>query len=310
MVLIAQVGVAMRQLSNCLVCGGTDFKEYAASTFGGGAREAPEFFLAHRTQVAHGRIVTCASCGFRFTNPQFEPGEYDQIYEAAGSKGSNIPVETADMRRFHRLAGFVRDDAGSGRFLDFGCGRGGFLSAMDDPSGVGFEVGPEGAHQAGRSTILTGRFFDLLGQKPFLKGGFDFITAFDVFEHLPDLDRYVGALGGLLKTGGRLIVTVPDVGSWMATVSGRRWNMYLLEHLWFFDEKTLAAFMARLGFRRTQSRKVPYDASLGHIARRLAHTYSAKAAAFAPRLPEVILPVPAGVMYGVFERTAAAAEDK
>ena len=258
--------------------------------------------MANRKQVAHGRIVTCASCGFRFTDPQFEPAEYDEIYKAAaGPESSDIPIDAADMRRFRRLVGFVRRDGASGRFLDFGCGRGGFLAAMDDPSGVGFEVGAVGTHAVGRSTIFTGKFFDMLGEKPLLQGTFDFITAFDVFEHLPDLDGYVRALRRLLTPQGRLIVTIPDVGSWMATLSGRRWNMYLLEHLWFFDEKTLAAFMARAGFRQTNSRKVPYDASLGHIARRLAHTYATNAGSLARSLPEVILPVPAGVMYGVFE---------
>jgi hypothetical protein len=118
----------------------------------------------------------------------------------------------------------------------------------------------------------------------------------------PILTNNLHALGRLLVPDGRLVVTVPDAGSWMATLSGRRWNMYLLEHLWFFDESTLTAFMARAGFRQTCSRKVSYDASLAHIMRRLAQTFAPAAAPFGRALPEIILPVPAGVMYGVFER--------
>ena len=121
---------------------------------------------------------------------------------------------------------------------------------MNDQAGLGFEVGELGTHTVGPSRIMTGRFFDLLGRRPFAGRAFDFITAFDVLEHLPNLDKYLHALGQLLVPGGRLIVTIPDAGSWMAMLSGRRWNMYLLEHLWFFDESTLMAFMARAGFRQ------------------------------------------------------------
>ncbi len=151
--------------------------------------------------------------------------------------------------------------------------------------------------------IVTGKFANLLGREPFLNGAFDLITAFDVFEHLPNLDSYLQALTRLLAPGGRLVVTVPDVGSRMAALSGRRWNMYLLEHLWYFNEKTLAALMARFGFQQMRLRQVPYDASLAHIARRLTHTYAPAVNSLSKFLPEIILPVPAGVMYGVFERS-------
>jgi SAM-dependent methyltransferase len=296
----------MRQLSECVVCGGKEFTEYAASTFVGGVSEASQHFLAHRKSVARGRIVSCRSCGFRFTNPQFDPSEYDEIYKAAPRRGpSDQPMDNADMQRFRRLARYIREDVGrGGRFLDFGCGKGGFLTAMNDPAGLGFEVGDSGTRTEGGYTIVTGKFFQLLGDEPLLDGAFDYITAFDVFEHLPDLDKYVQALRRLLAPGGRLVVTVPDLGSWMAAITGRRWSMYLLEHLWFFDKTTLASFMARAGFRETQFRKVPYDASLAHIARRFSHTYAPAVASLSRSLPEMIVPVPAGILYAVYESSS------
>src|SRR5690606_15067325 len=108
------------------------------------------------------------------------------------------------------------------------------LEAMDSPDGLGFEVGEPGSRQAGPSPIITGRFLDLVGTAPF-DTPFDFVTSFDVFEHLPDLDRYLEALHGQIRPGGSLIVTVPDAGSWASRLTRERWNMYLLEHLWFFN---------------------------------------------------------------------------
>ena len=178
----------MRCLAECLVCSGTDFKIYAESTYSAGPQNAAQYFLANRRGVVHGKIVKCKTCGFKFTNPQFEAGEYEEIYNAApGPDGSHIDMEKADSRRFGRLARYVRGDVGEGaRFLDFGCGRGGFLTAMNDPLGTGFEVGEPSTYMVGPSRVTTGRFFDVAGRAPFKDGAFDFITSFDVFEHLPN----------------------------------------------------------------------------------------------------------------------------
>jgi SAM-dependent methyltransferase len=295
----------MRSLAECLVCSGKRFSTFLESTFSGGPCDAAPFFLANRRGVVHGRVVSCQACGFRFTSPQFLPDDYDEIYKnAPGPDGTGITLEQGDTRRFRRLAKYVRRYAGGGgRFLDFGCGRGGFLAAMGDPAGIGLEVGEPGMFRAGPSLAITGRLFDVAGRPPFDNNSFDFITAFDVFEHLPDLDRYVRVLTSLLRPGGHLIVTVPDVGSWNAKLSGGRWNMYLLEHLWYFNRKTLRIFMERLGFQQIRHRNVPYDAPLAHIVRRVAQTYGFPPPPLGATLSVLVLPVPIGLMYGVFQRT-------
>jgi hypothetical protein len=143
----------MRSLAECLVCSGKRFSTFLESTFSGGPCDAAPFFLANRRIVVHGRIVSCQTCGFRFTNPQFLPDDYDEIYKnALGPDSTGIALEQGDARRFQRLARYVRYDVGgSGRFLDFGYGRGGFLATMNDSAGVGFEVGEPGMFRVGPS---------------------------------------------------------------------------------------------------------------------------------------------------------------
>ena len=107
------------------------------------------------------------------------------------------PVDSFDLQdagniRFSRLAQIVRQYVMLGPFLDLGCGTGGFLDAINDNRGLGFEVGQLGRRQSTKGfQIITGNFFDLQGQDPFTDEAFSFITAFDVFEHLPDLPRYL-----------------------------------------------------------------------------------------------------------------------
>jgi SAM-dependent methyltransferase len=292
----------MRYLRVCLVCSGERFTTRMNSTFSGSPQEAAQFFLAHRHGVVRGQIQRCNDCGFTFTNPQFFADDYNDIYKNAPKPSdSKITLHAGDKQRFRRLAKIVRRDVGQlGHFLDFGCARGDFLVAMDDPAGVGFEVGEPGTSWAGRSRITTGHFLDVIGSPGFEKGTFDLITSFDVFEHLPDLDQYVSGLRSLLKPGGHLVITVPDVGRWNAKLAGKRWNMYLLEHLWYFNKKVLGAFMKRAGFRETHHRALPYDAPVAHIVRRVAQTYGLLTHDFGPKISNIVLPVPIGLMYGAF----------
>lgn len=271
-------------------------------TFTGGPDDAAPYFLAHRIGVSRGQIQRCESCGFTFTNPQFSAEDYDEIYsKAPRPAGSKITLHAGDARRFRRLAKLVRNDVGTfDRYLDFGCGRGGFLVAMDEPSGVGFELGEPGTFSVGPSQIKTGHLFNVVGSPGFEKGSFDLITSFDVFEHLPDLDKYLRALKSLLKPGGHLVITVPDIGRWNARLSGSRWNMFLLEHLWYFNKRTLRTFMQREGFRETHHRILPYDAPVAHVVRRVTQTYGLPTPEFGPRLSSVVLPVPIGLMYCAF----------
>ena len=295
----------MKLLSKCLVCSGNTFITSIESTFSGNTPgDAAQYFLANRLGVVHGRIQRCARCGFTFTNPQFSPEEYDEIYKNAPRPAqAKITMDEGDDRRFRRLAKNVRLDAGSfDRFLDFGCGRGGFLVVMNDPAGCGFEVGDPSVFSVGPCNVTTGRFFDIAGGVGFEYETFDLITAFDVFEHLPDLDKYVEVLRNLLKPGGRLVITIPDVSSWNARLAGGRWNMYLLEHLWYFNRGTLQTFMRQAGFRETKFRTLPYDAPLAHIVRRVAQTYGVSAPEFGPVISSIVFPVPIGLLYGVFER--------
>jgi len=92
--------------------------------------------------------------------------------------------------------------------------------------GIGFEVAPSRLMRTGQ--IVTG---DILSDENISSS----------------LARNVLLLRTLLKPGGRLYLTLPDSSSWVAGVTGQKWNMLLLEHLWYFNPDTLRRFCARCG---------------------------------------------------------------
>lgn len=286
----------------CIVCGSQTSEQLYASTYGGSVAGAEDYFLAHRTATAHGAIRKCADCGFVFTSPRFRDEEYDTIYRNINATREIMAqFDAANTARFKRLARYVRQYVPAGsRLADFGCGNGAFLHQLDDPAAIGFEIGVGEPQMVGRSELVLGNWADVAGTEKFPKGGFKAVTAFDVFEHLPRLAEDVALVRSLLEPGGYLFASVPNVASFIAKAMGERWNMILLEHLWYFSPETFDRFLKPFGMERVAIVGVPFDASLAHLASRLSQTFGMKGTFSPNAITRLVLPVPAGIMLGIY----------
>ena len=283
-------------MSACPVCDCVTFEECYPANFDGGWRDAVPFFLTGRTKAVHGRIVRCRDCRFIFTSPRFSAEEYARIYAAvhAGGGGGSPPRD-----RFIALARLVRPHEAGGRFLDFGCGGGGFLDVMPGYDAIGFEVAadvPNGVERTGR--IVTG---DILAEglpaAGLIEGSFDFIVAWDVLEHIAEPEQQMRRLHSLLKPGGRLYLTLPNSASPVARLSGKKWNMLLLEHLWYFDPVTLTKFLARCGFVVDSIRPTGYPVDMATVIRRARQTYGDWIPAPPAVLADWVVTLPIGLMF-------------
>jgi Methyltransferase domain len=301
-----------RTISECLVCGSRESTLLVASTYHEGVDQAHRYFLALRKSSAHGDIRRCTGCGFVFTSPQFDPAEYDAIYarvdrgDSASAFAAAGPGTTATRKRFARLkglvAGYVEID---GPFVDFGCGEGDFLREAGSAFGLGFEVGPSAERPGPAGTaIVSGRWGEVAGSPRLAFGSRRFVTAFDVFEHLACLDSDLSLIRRVLEQRGHLFVTVPDIGSAMARAAGAGWNMFLLEHLWYFNAQTLDRLLGRHGFEPCGHSSVPYDSAVSHVVKRALESIGRHGSPPMPRwLQSLVLPIPAGVLFAAYRKT-------
>jgi len=107
----------------------------------------------------------------------------------------------------------ARIGSGPKDLLDVGCGLGSFLerAALRHPDWAisGTDIEPEAISQTGRrlpqATIALGS----AEQSLFPDDSFDVITAWDVFEHVPDLDALSSSMTHMLRPGGLLTFVVP-----------------------------------------------------------------------------------------------------
>jgi SAM-dependent methyltransferase len=126
----------------------------------------------------------------------------------------------------HKLPAFDQWLAFAARFasnkaptlLDVGCGTGGFLKFVSANGfrAYGFDASSAQAEHARtlfsdvRPANSIQAYLELLDQ-PILK--FDFITLWDVFEHIRNPVPFLQQLAGALQPGGNLFISVPNGGA-------------------------------------------------------------------------------------------------
>jgi SAM-dependent methyltransferase len=199
------------------------------------------------------RLGRCETCGLRWLlDPPIGSelaGLYASgFYEPAPARGGAL------VRELHRLNNAIRlrelDGMEPGRLLDVGCGKGRFLAAASAAGWevLGIEFAPasaEAARAAYGVEVVVGDFPELP-----LEGSFDAVTMWHVLEHLSDPSAALARAADLLRPGGRIVVSVPNIDSLQARLGGERWfHLDVPRHLFHFSPRSLSALVERVGLR-------------------------------------------------------------
>lgn len=143
--------------------------------------------------------------------------------------------------------------------LDVGCGEGATSGYLRENGhcrwAAGIELSPEAAAQARErlDLVITGNLEEL--ELPFDDGSLDLILCLDVLEHLVDPWAVVDRLAKLLRPGGTILASIPNVRHWsilLPLIFRGRWE-YRSEgildatHLRFFTRQSAIALLQRKG---------------------------------------------------------------
>ena len=177
--------------------------------------------------------------------------------------------------RRHRAHAKLLEAVGTGnRVLDVGCSSGYLARPLSERGNTifGLELDPVAAHAAEEfcELVLVGdvETMDL----PLEPGSFDVVLGGDVIEHLRDPAATLARLRPLLRPGGRVVLSTPNVANWairLSLLSGR-WRYTdrgILDrsHTHLFTRATLAETLERAGYRVERidfSVPVPGDSDL------------------------------------------------
>lgn len=149
------------------------------------------------------------------------------------------------------------------RVLDLGCGAGTTLAllreagALDWAGGVELDAGAAGAARAHADRIWQCRLEDAPLEEEIPPASLDLVLCLDILEHLVDPWTEVRRIAPLVRPGGRLLVSVPNVRNWKFL-----WRLFargdfhytdagILDrtHLRFFTPETAVELACAGGFR-------------------------------------------------------------
>lgn len=188
------------------------------------------------------------------------------------------------------------------RWLDFGCGAGGFLKFLRAKNALAGRPLDLCGHDVGSyATLLKSkdafRILDLDEIRREPAASFDVVSLIEVIEHLPEPLPPLELIARLLKPGGLLLLTTGNLDSPAARRSGIRYRYCAPEiHVSLFNPRTLARLYARVGLTPYPVR---YDGAVRFkVLKTLRHRPALRVLARAAlALPPVVRAIDAG--YGV-----------
>lgn len=138
-----------------------------------------------------------------------------------------------------------------GKLLDVGCGNASFLARMQKLGWdvVGVEPDAKSARVA-REQLRMPVAVGTLGVGKFSDDSFDAITAHHVIEHMHDPVEFLRESWRILKPGGGLVVTTPNIESFGHRLFRGSWRgLEVPRHLYLFSLPSLGTCIRQLGYR-------------------------------------------------------------
>ncbi|PKO65725.1 MAG: hypothetical protein CVU23_07745, partial [Betaproteobacteria bacterium HGW-Betaproteobacteria-17] len=155
------------------------------------------------------------------------------------------------------------------RFIDIGCGQGGYLCAAQELGYevVGVEPSPghsEVAREVFGFAVETGYFTPGM----FAKGSFDLAMLSHVIEHIYDPDAFLAGALELLAPGGTLVVVTPNAASTVALASGPWWTMLKpVDHVSMLAPRTVRHLASLTGHTvRVRTSEFPSEPATATLA--------------------------------------------
>ena len=237
-------------------------------------------------------FVRCERCGHLQLERFPSDAELARAYAAAEEEA--YVEEEAGQRATARLTlRAIEAHARPGRLLDTGCWTG-FL--LDEARRGGWQV--EGIEPSEWASAWARERLGLPVQTTDLmhadlpEGAFDAVVLADVVEHLPRPGEALERITALLRPGGVLYLALPDAGSRVARLLGRRWWSVIPTHVHLFTRSSLRALLTRHGYEVLAVETAPKAFTVGY--------YLGRAGGYSPALGRAL--VRAGETAGLAQR--------
>jgi SAM-dependent methyltransferase len=191
-------------------------------------------------------LWSCRQCGTGATVPV--PADLGRYYPSGYRAYHAVVLAVLGFLYRRRVGRWDRLFAAPGTGFELGCGSG---LMLDQLRRLGWQVSGSERNEAAAAAARARYGLDISG------GGletldpaarFDLILLNQVLEHLEHPAETIAALGRRLEPGGRLVIGVPNFGSWQSAIGGARWfHLDPPRHLHHFTRAGLEQLLAGAG---------------------------------------------------------------
>jgi len=198
--------------------------------------------------------VRCHRCGLVYVTPRLRNHlqQQDHSYELATA--GHLEAAAEHVRNFRHMKPLTQAARSylpykrNGFLLDVGCGFGAFLGAAKSVGwkACGVEVASLPASVAARYHNV---FQGYLSDAPYERDSFDVVRLNNVIEHASSPRALVHDIGRVLRPGGLLYISTPNVDSWSMALQRERWRYVGESHIYLMGLKTLRRLLETEGFK-------------------------------------------------------------
>jgi 2-polyprenyl-3-methyl-5-hydroxy-6-metoxy-1,4-benzoquinol methylase len=205
-------------------------------------------------------ISRCRSCRLVYAGPtrltreetwtRYNPTYFaDEYLPALGIVNGHVDLAAIDAR-YARMLAWLASHRPVGTLLEVGCGAGLFLKAAERAgwSVSGLDVMTAGVDFA-RTVLGLNVSPSAVEDADLQPGSYDVVALFDVIEHISNPKQLLAHLRTLLRPGGCLVLSTPNVDGISRRALGSSWAVLNPgEHLFYFSETTLSAMLKQAGY--------------------------------------------------------------
>lgn len=196
-------------------------------------------------------IVQCSGCTVLRTLPEMSESELARFYPDDYWGVPETSQEWISSSQSEKTQFLKRCGLSGGSILDVGCGAGFFLRALDPKTWdrFGVETGAT-ASRAAEASIGVGRVVTgTLTESSWEDSRFDVITFWSALEHTNEPRLNLQKARRLLKTGGTVIVQLPNAASYQARLFEGDWfALDAPRHRYHFTPSVLERLLRETGF--------------------------------------------------------------
>lgn len=200
-------------------------------------------------------VYSCATCLVGYTNPipknledYYNQENYDSYQK---KKGVFSSIYSLIQRINNRYKVNIIKRYGVGSLLDYGAGSGNFV---DHANRVGYKsIGFEPINKSLNKNITN-------NMAVIKKSKYKFITLWHVLEHTKKPKELLHNIKGLLSKGGKIVIAVPNIGSYDNIYYKKNWAGYdVPRHVFHFNKNSLMRLLSDVKLSVVGSKPLYFD---------------------------------------------------